>query len=326
MRTIAASLLLFIAGVLPARSAQQPQSARQALLEMFFSKDPGTFLKHLPAVTRAALDKSGSLSTVQQYSALAGQFHAQRDNFRLFETGPILFATNDPKKGQKLEAVVESDSLRGDRDDIELTFRTYKEGQLQHTGFMPRLTFSMKMESGLWTLNDIAFSIHLPIGDPDFMKAITDGIKSRSTPATTQISMQPQAQSQPQGSARAFAPDAMALSAVRSILTAEKTYASTYRAVGYTCTFSDLDGFGAGEVNEHQAMLIGSGLASGRQHGYTFSLSGCSGTPASGFHLTAAPIGESFGRRAFCTDQSGAIRSSADGNPETCLAVGTPVQ
>ena len=95
---------------------------------------------------------------------------------------------------------------------------------------------------------------------------------------------------------------------------------------GYTCTLSDLDGFGAAEANEHQAMLISSGLASGKQHGYAFSLSGCAGQPSAGFHLTASPIGDSFGRRAFCADQSGAIRSSADGNAATCLSNGTPVQ
>jgi len=87
------------------------------------------------------------------------------------------------------------------------------------------------------------------------------------------------------------------LAAVRSILTAEATYAATYSAIGYTCTISDLDGFGAGEANEHQAMLIGSGLASGKAHGYVFSLSECSGTPAAKFRLTATPIGGSCGHR-----------------------------
>jgi hypothetical protein len=303
-----------------------PQTGRQALIEMFSSREPGTFLKHLPAVTRAALDKSGSITTVQQYSALAGSFHAQDDNFKIFETGPILFAMNDPKKSQRVEAVVESDSLHGDRDDIELSFRTYKDGQLQRTGFMPHVTLSMKMESGAWTLNDIGFSVHLPIGDPDFLKAMTDGIKSQAKAAATQISMQPQIQAQPQGYARTFAPDAMSLSNVRTILTAEKTYASTYPLVGYTCTLSDLDGFGAAETNEHQAMLINSGLASGHQHGYTFSLSGCSSSPVSSFGLTATPIGEANGRRVFCADQTGAIRAAANGDSAACFSSGTPVQ
>ena len=46
-------------------SAQEtPQTARQALLEMFFSKTPGTFVKHLPAATRDVLEKSGALANL----------------------------------------------------------------------------------------------------------------------------------------------------------------------------------------------------------------------------------------------------------------------
>ena len=41
-----------------------PQTARQALLEMFFSSAPGTFAKHLPLATRTALEKSGALTTI----------------------------------------------------------------------------------------------------------------------------------------------------------------------------------------------------------------------------------------------------------------------
>lgn len=113
---------------------------------------------------------------------------------------------------------------------------------------------------------------------------------------------------------------------MRTILAAESTYSITYRSIGYTCTLSDLDGFGAADRNEHQAMLIPSDLAGGRRYGYSFTLSGCSGTPATGFELTAAPAGNSFGRRTYCADGSGTIRSSNNGNPATCLANGVPVQ
>jgi molybdopterin biosynthesis enzyme len=73
-------------------------------------------------------------------------------------------------------------------------------------------------------------------------------------------------------------------------------------------------------------MLIPSGLASGKKYGYVFTLSGCMGSPATSFHLVAAPAMNNLGRRALCSDQSGAIRSSADGNPASCLASGVPVQ
>jgi len=136
-------------------------------------------------------------------------------------------------------------------------------------------------------------------------------------------------QMQGQTSTPTFGSDASVLAAMRTILTAEITYAATYPSAGFTCTLSDLDGFGGGAPNEHQAMLIPSGLASGKKYGYTFALSGCSGNRSTSFHLTAAPAvsmqgGNSFGRRAFCSDQSGAIRSSADGSAATCLSSGVP--
>jgi type IV pilus assembly protein PilA len=120
--------------------------------------------------------------------------------------------------------------------------------------------------------------------------------------------------------------DAMVLAAMRTIITAEITYYSSYPNVGFTCSLSSLDGFGGGQPNEHQAMLISSGLASGKKYGFVFTLSGCGGAPATSFHLTAAPNASTMGRKAFCADQSGVIRSSEDGNPATCLASGVPVQ
>jgi hypothetical protein len=296
-----------------------PQTARQALLDMFFSKKPGTFLQHLPAATRAMLEKSGELASLQQYSVLTAQMQKQGMNFQTFETGSVMLATEDPKTGGKFEIVVDKDSLQGDQDDIELSFHTYKDKQEQRIPFMPRIVCSMKMDSGFWRLNEISVTINLPLADPDLLKIISDGMHAREAAANLPVHIQSQ------GESRTFGSDASTLAAVRRIVAAETTYAAAYPAVGYTCTLSDLDGFGAAEANEHQAMLISSGLASGKHEGYSFSLSGCAGTPAASFHLTASPIGDSYGRRAFCADQSGAIRSSADGNVATCLSSGTPV-
>jgi hypothetical protein len=326
MRTIAAgiiSLILIVTG-LSAQGAAQPalQTARQALMEMFFSKESGTFFKHLPAVTRATLEQSGAMAGLKQYSMMTSQLQTPGKTVQTFETGPVMFSSEDAKTGQKVEAVVNRESLRGDQDDIELTFRTYKDNQAQRTPFMPRVIFSMKKESDLWTLNQISITINLPLADPDLLKGITDQMtKARTVNTAAQIHPQPEAQIPGNG----FASESNALADVHKILVAETTYAATYPAVGYTCTLSDLDGFGAAEANEHQAMLISSSLASGKHQGYTFSLSGCNGPHAASFHLTATPTGDSYGRRAFCTDQSGGVRSSADGNGATCLSSGTPV-
>jgi hypothetical protein len=320
--------LIFLSASLYAKTAAQeaPQTARQALMEMFFSKEPGTFLKHLPAVTRAALDKSGALANMQQYSMFAAQMQTQGKTLQTFEAGSVLLATEDPKTGQKVEVVVDNDSLRGDQDDIELSFLTYKDSQAQRTPFLPHIVFSMKMESGLWTLNNIAVTINLPLADPDLLKSFSDKMKANGA-ANPQVHAQAvPMQSMGQAPTHTFGSDTIALAAVRKIVAAETTYAATYPTVGYTCTLSDLDGFGAAEANEHQAMLISSSLASGKHLGFNFTLSECSGTPATSFHLTATPIGDTNGRRAFCSDQTGAIHASADGGAASCLGSGTPVQ
>lgn len=337
-----------------AQLAAPPQTARQALLEMFFSKDHGTLVKHLPKVTLEALEKAGALTALQQYSAMTGQMevHSQSQHLETFETGSKLMTWDDSKTGQKIEIRVESDTLQGDHDDIALSFKTYKDGQPQHTTFMPQVVFSMKQEDNVWRLNEITVAIHLPLTDPDLLKAITDkmkpqavnsaltfqrsGTSARPQNTSPQIPSQPIPPTQntagpipaPQGwlPMQPAGSDATVLAAMRTIVTAEATYASRYPRVGYTCTLSDLDGFGGGEPNEHQAMLIPSGLASGKRYGYIFTLTGCARTPAAGFQLMAAPNANTLGRKAFCADQAGTIRSSTDGKPESCLASGEPVQ
>lgn len=296
-----------------------PQTARQALLEMFFSKTPGTFAMHLPMATRTALEKAGALKSMQQYSVMMSQLQTQGWNMQTFETGSVLLTTEDPKTGQKADITVENDALRGDRDDIGLTFHMYKNGQEQPSPVRSLITFSMKQEAQQWTLNEISVTIHVPLADPAFLKAITEKMTPQAGAAGT-FASRPQVSAQPGGS------DATVVAAMRTILTAEVAYASAYPNVGYSCTLSDLDGFGGGQPNEHQAMLINSGLASGKKYGFVFTLSGCGGAPAASFHLTAAPNGNSYGRKAFCADQSAVIRSSTDGNAATCFASGTPVQ
>ena len=184
---------------------------------------------------------------------------------------------------------------------------------------MPHMTVSMKREAQVWTLNEISVTIHVPLADPDFLKAFTEKMKpqagaSETFPTRNDTTVQ------------AAGSDTSVVAAMRTILTAEVIYATSYPTVGYTCSLSSLDGFGGGEPNEHQAMLINSGLAGGKRYGFVFGLSGCVGAPTSSFHLTAVPNGNSLGRKAFCADQSAVIRSSNDGNPATCLASGIAVQ
>ena len=323
MGRVTAIVAALVVWTMAASAQPAPQTARQALIEMFFSKTPGTFEKHLPETLRGALGKadSGGSSLTQQFSLLTSQLNAQ-GQLQTFEAGRELVRLENPQTDTKFEILVERDDLRGDEDEIELSFRSYKGGKSQNAPVFPRLTFLMKSDAGTWRLNELTFSIRVSLADPEFAKTILASMQPRPMAASPVQGAMPGPES---AAARAPVNDAAAVGAIRTITTAEMAYSATYPGTGFTCSLSDLDGFGAGTPNEHQAMLIESRLASGKKSGYIFTLSGCDGPPASHFQLTAVPAMPGMGLRTFCADQSGAVRYATDGQAAKCLHGGTPL-
>ena len=335
MRRVLALLILVVCSALSSAQAQRaPQNARQALIDMFFGK-PGSLEKHLPEATKAALREAsaGGPSLLQQFSMLSAQMNTPQTHFQFFESGSTLLVMEDSRTLSKFEAVVEKDDLRGDEDEIGLTFRMYKNGQQENLPILPLLTFLMKQEKNIWRLNEISVTVRVPLADPELLKTLVAGAKVRAALAGPVGSAEVISSSNANSGSWSSSPvvanrpvnEASAIASMRAILAAEATYSSTYRNVGYTCSLSDLDGFGQGTPNEHQAMLIESRLASGKKHGYVFTLSACGTTPNTHFTLTAVPAAQASGR-AFCGNGSGALRSSEDGQAASCLDRGTPLQ
>jgi TonB family protein len=62
---------------------------------------------------------------------------------------------------------------------------------------------------------------------------------------------------------------------------------------------------------------------SGKKNGYSFAISGCD---ASHYQFVAEPAVPDSGQRAFCSDESGTVRASADGKAATCLSSGEVVE
>lgn len=307
-----------------------PQTARQALIEMLFSKTPGTFEKHLPQATRAALRKAradSGTSMLDGFSMLTGRLNAVGQQLQTFEAGPTLMLIEDPQLHTKFEVTVERDDLRGEEDEIELSFHGYKDGETQTAGTKFRFTLSMKPEAGLWRLNAVTVAVGVSLTDPEFLKAMTTGIKPTTTASmgTSQVSMSSPSVAM---GAMSASNESAAVGGLRTLNTAEVTYAATFPAHGFTCALPDLGGMGSGAgPSEHQAMLIDPRLASGRKNGYVFQLSGCNGTtPAIRYRISAVPADASSGTRAYCSDESAVIRFSADGKAESCLSAGTPLQ
>jgi type IV pilus assembly protein PilA len=127
--------------------------------------------------------------------------------------------------------------------------------------------------------------------------------------------------------ARIAANEASAVASLRTISTAETTYASTYPATGYTCSLADLGPPTGGTVSSSGAGILDDVLSSGQKAGYIFGLQDCAGTPKANYTSTAAPVNiGGTGTRAFCSATPGVINFSGDGLVATCLSTGIVLQ
>jgi len=280
-----------------------PQSARQALIEMFFGTAANHLERHLPDATRKTLHRMASASgqdALAEFSMFAMQAKAMGAGFQTFETGPILLTAQEPRGGeaQRVEITVERDDLVGDEDQIELALHMTKNGKEDTSlPFIPRFTFTMKSEADVWRLNEISVTVRVPIADPDFLKRIEDQQRTQSE-QTLQWSL-------------------------RSIQSAEDSY---HAANGtFACSLAALKNVSQGSNNgtNVQFNVLSDDLVKGKRGGYVFAITGCDG---SGYKLVAEPASPDSGMRAFCSDESGQVRASADGKGTTCLSSGEKVQ
>ena len=114
---------------------------------------------------------------------------------------------------------------------------------------------------------------------------------------------------------RIAANEASAVGSVRTINTAEITYASTYPE----CGFAPLLSLGGAGGSATGAGLLDSVLASGNKSGYAFTAAASGGTnpctaggvPNTNYTVTGNPLSAGqTGQRYFFSDQSGVIRAN----------------
>jgi type IV pilus assembly protein PilA len=118
--------------------------------------------------------------------------------------------------------------------------------------------------------------------------------------------------------ARISANEASAIGGVRTLITAEVTYAEYHRENGYTCSLTDL----------RKAQLITSGMESGQKDGYAFELLNCrpetSGGANTKFQIVAHPLfPNQSGKRTFCSDEFLTVKVDSGGSVRGCLERGT---
>jgi hypothetical protein len=272
--------------LLGAQTPPPPQTARQALIEMFFGTAPKHLEKHLPSATLKSLTKFGNgQDTLMQLSMMASQIKAGGGKFETFDVGPILLAAEDPQN-ERVEITVERDDLIGDDDEIELALHITKNAKEQALPFIPRFTFSMKNDSDIWRLSEVSVTVRMPLTDPSFLKTIEDQQRGEN--------------------------EQLAMGWVKNITAAEKSYHAAHGA--YACTLAGL--------NSQKQAYLDPELAAGKKSGYVFAVTACD---ASHYKLAAEPAVVDAEERAFCTDEDGIVRASSDGKAVSCLSRGEPV-
>ena len=178
-------ITLLAASVVAGAQTQQgppPQTARQALLEMLFSKSPKAFEKHMPEHVLEAFNKADSgwankfmspLSALQRQATMEGQ------HLETFEAGPLLL-TGESMQGnhqERIEIAVERDDLSGEDDQIELSLHIYKDGLPDRLPIVPNLILDMKQEKDIWRVSQITVAVHVPLSDPDYVEGIAEDMR-----------------------------------------------------------------------------------------------------------------------------------------------------
>ena len=294
------SLAMLIASLsVSAQIADAPQTPRQALIEMFLGDKPDHMERHLPEVAKKALKKMGATESSRflgQISMIAAQAKASGGSFQIMETGTTLLLI-DQQNDEKLEVTVERDDLVGDGDQIDLSFHMYRKGVEEKLPFLPRLSFVMTTEAKIWRLSELSFSGRMPLNDPDFLRDLIKDVQNKQR----------------------ISNEGMASFWLRTVVNAESSYKERHPDQGFTCSLPELAKFAKESAGEGRSAILDDELAGGKKDGYIFALTGCD---KSHFKVAAEPAAPESGGAAFCSDESGVLKSAKNGKATTCLVHG----
>jgi prepilin-type N-terminal cleavage/methylation domain-containing protein len=111
--------------------------------------------------------------------------------------------------------------------------------------------------------------------------------------------------------ARIEANESSAVGSIRTINTAQIAYSSAYPTVGFASSLTALGGTSCNPPSATSSCMIDTLLAGGTKSGYSFVMSGASGTPNASYQSIATPlVWDVSGIRYFCSFQDAVVRYS----------------
>jgi len=129
--------------------------------------------------------------------------------------------------------------------------------------------------------------------------------------------------------ARIAANESAAVGALRTLNTAQISYASAYPTVGFASSLGNLGGTSCAPPATNSACLIDTALSGGTKSGYSFTLpsSSVTGTPASTYQFIVTPLAPNqTGVRYFCSFEDAVVRVNPTAAMSACDNTQTPLQ
>ena len=324
MRLLKSLLAIASFAIIPALNAQQPQSkppqtAREALIEMFTGKVD--LSKHLTVeVQKEFQNKSSSGFAFTPGAMLAGFRSQAGSRLKTFEAGPILFSSTDPRTHERTEVRVDSDDLNADEDTLQLSIHQFRDEKEIATAFqfISQISVGMKKQENIWRLNEIGVVAKVPVGDPALFRQLNEEMKTSGTDVAVSGGDGLHAYAALSSPEASQIPKLDIQATISLVSMQEQIYAGQHPERGFICSLPEL----LADSNQLQGFGLDSQVKSGIWNGYRINISGCQDIPSGSYQITAEPLSPSAGNKAFCTDATHNIRVSDDGRGTTCLTAG----
>lgn len=302
--------LILIAAVgasipLPAQTpTRPPQTARQALIEMFLGGETDAFAKHLPEAARRLLVHNGQEQTTSilfRISTLGRQM-LPGGHVETFDEGPTILISEQDQR-ERVEVSVEHDVSDGENDEIELSVHHYRDGQERPLPVIPRLIFSLRQEKEIWRLAEFTAAANIPLADTNYLRGVRRQLQEGN--------------------------ESSAQMRIHNIAHAESGYAEEHPDRGYTCSMSLLFTPTADASSEDNTdppqVFYDPGQGNVEWNGYRFALTGCEGSQGTKYQITAVPLDSDSGSKTFCADESGTVKSVTGVKVSACFSRGEVV-